>query len=168
MNTGKESCNFVYGEIFGATEEAFKPTRVSIIKRRLAYYRFLAMRRLSPLISSLASPLPRPEEDLHLEPGDLVEVRSRAEIYATLDNRGKFEGLGFMPEMVKYCGKRFRVRKKVSMIALESTGEMRKLRSPTVFLEGAYCDGEFHYKCDRSCFCFWREAWLKRVPDEKD
>jgi hypothetical protein len=166
MNTDKQ-CNFVYGEIFGATEEPFKPTKIRIIKRRLAYYGFLVVRKVLPRISSPLSPRLQPEENLNLQPGDWVEVRSKAEIYATLDPRGKFKGLGFMPEMEKFCGKRFRVWKKVSMIALESTGEMRRLRSPTVFLEGAFCDGGFHYNCDRSCFCFWREAWLRRVTDEK-
>jgi hypothetical protein len=68
-----------------------------------------------------------------------------------------------MPEMIKFCGQKFKVYKKVENIALESTGEMRKLLSPTVFLEWVYCDGEFHEKCDRSCFCFWKEVWLKRV-----
>jgi hypothetical protein len=37
------------------------------------------------------------------------------------------------------------------------------LKSPTVFLEGVYCDGKRHNDCDRSCLLFWREAWLKRV-----
>jgi hypothetical protein len=32
----------------------------------------------------------------------------------------------------------------------------------TVLLDGAICDG-WGGKCDRSCFFFWREAWLRRV-----
>jgi len=73
--------------------------------------------------------------------------------------------------MRKYCGKRFRVYKRLEKIILETTGELRTVRTPTVLLEEVFCDGEAHGGCDRSCFCFWREAWLKRVtpqnPQEK-
>ena len=46
-----------------------------------------------------------------LRAGDWVEVRSSEEILATLDERGRLEALPFMPEMLQYCGKRFRVYK---------------------------------------------------------
>jgi hypothetical protein len=101
--------------------------------------------------------------DLDLQPGEYVEVNSAKEIFGTLDKQGKFMGLTFTPEMVKFCGKRFRVFKRLNKIILEATGELRKIRSPTVILEGVFCDGKAHGDCDRSCFCFWREAWLKRV-----
>jgi len=103
---------------------------------------------------------------LDLQPGELVEVRSEKEIFATLDHEGKLRGLNFIPEMRKYCGKRYRVYKKLKKIILETTGELRTVRTPTVFLEGAFCDGKAHGGCDRSCFIFWREAWLKRVAPE--
>ena len=107
--------------------------------------------------------VPSPEnENLRLQPGDWVEVRSIDEIAKTLDGRKKFKGLYFMPEMEKYCGKKFKIFKKVEKIKLESTGESRKLKSPTVFLEGVYCNGDHHEGCDRSCFHFWREVWLKK------
>ena len=101
-------------------------------------------------------------EDLALKVGDLVEVRSAKEIFSTLDGNGKLKGLAFTPEMLKFCGKQFRVYKSLKNIILESTGELRKIKSPTVLLEGVFCNGEAHGNCDRSCFCFWREAWLKR------
>ena len=41
--------------------------------------------------------------------GDTVAVRSLGEILATLDADAKLDGLPFMPEMVPYCGKSFRV-----------------------------------------------------------
>ena len=100
---------------------------------------------------------------LNLQPGELVEVRSEKEIFATLDGEGKFRGLRFTPEMRKYCGKRFRVYKRLEKIILEATGELRTIKTPTVILEGVFCDGSAHGGCDRSCFCFWREKWLKRV-----
>ncbi len=102
-----------------------------------------------------------------LQPMEWVEVRSAEEIRSTLNAKDRLYGLNFMPEMWKYCGQRFRVFKQVSKIMLESTGELREMRRPTYYLEGVYCDGEFHQGCDRSCFLLWREEWLKRVqgPD---
>ena len=46
---------------------------------------------------------------LGLRIGEVVEVRSQAEILATLDERGELESLPFMPEMLQFCGRRFRV-----------------------------------------------------------
>jgi len=106
------------------------------------------------------------EGALNLQLGELVEVCSEKEIFATLDHEGKLRGLAFVPEMRKYCGKKFRVYKKLKKIILETTGELRTVRTPTVFLEGVFCDGSAHGGCDRSCFIFWREAWLKRVTPE--
>ena len=48
---------------------------------------------------------------LNLRVGEVVEVRSEAEILSTLDANGRLEGLPFMPEMLKYCGQRFQVYK---------------------------------------------------------
>jgi hypothetical protein len=95
-----------------------------------------------------------------------VQVRSIDEISVTLDGKGKYKGLYFMPEMEKFCGKKCKVFKKAEIIKLESTGEVRKLKSPSIFLEGVYCNGERHEGCDRACFHFWREAWLKRISDK--
>jgi len=36
--------------------------------------------------------------------------RSKHEILATLDKSGRLEGLPFMPQMLKYCGRSFKVR----------------------------------------------------------
>ncbi len=47
-----------------------------------------------------------------LRAGELVEVRSKAEILMTLDQHGRLDGLPFMPEMFRYCGQRFRVYKR--------------------------------------------------------
>ena len=38
-------------------------------------------------------------------------MRSEAEILATLDENGELDGLPFMPEMLAWCGRRFRVDK---------------------------------------------------------
>ncbi len=100
---------------------------------------------------------------LSLLPSDLVEVKSAREIFATLDGQDKLRGLRFTPEMEKFCGRRFRVYKRLNKIILEATGELRSIKTPTVLLDGVFCDGKAHGGCDRSCFCFWRENWLKKV-----
>ncbi len=104
-------------------------------------------------------------EVLDLRPGELVEVKSVDDILATLGPDRKCRGLLWMTGMRKFCGGRYRVLKRVENILLESNGEPRKMRN-TVSLEGVMCDGAEFGDCDRSCFHFWREAWLRRVTQE--
>jgi hypothetical protein len=104
------------------------------------------------------------EECLNLQPGELVEVRSEDEILSTLDERGRLKGLRWMTGMDRYCGKRVRVFKRLEVLLLENSLEYRKLKN-TVLLEGAMCDGKAFNGCGRSCFFYWREAWLKRVEE---
>lgn len=95
--------------------------------------------------------------------GDVVEVRSLGEIMQSLDEHGSLRGLPFMPEMVRYCGHRFRVFNEVTKICetIDKTG-YRQL-SGTVSLQGLHCDGAFHGGCEARCLMFWREEWLKPV-----
>ena len=44
--------------------------------------------------------------------GDRVIVRSPEEILSTLDADGTLHGLPFMPEMLDWCGKPFRVERR--------------------------------------------------------
>lgn len=111
--------------------------------------------------SVAASEIP---ESLGLQPGDLVEVRSKEEILSTLDANGLNKGLLLMPEMLGFSGQQFKVYKRVERFVLEHTGEFRRMKN-TVLLDGVLCDG-WGGACDRSCFFFWREAWLKRVDPE--
>ncbi len=108
------------------------------------------------------------EEVLNLQPGELVEVKSLEEILDTLDvgrvGVGRNKGLLFMLPMPNFCGKRYRVYKRLNRILLEATGELKKVKN-TVLLEGVVCDGKDFYACDRSCYHFWREIWLKRVAE---
>jgi hypothetical protein len=99
-----------------------------------------------------------------LRPGELVEVKSIDQILTTLDKRRRHDGLLWMVGMRKFCGKRYRVFKRVETIMLENNGESRKMKN-TVLLEGVMCDGSEFCACDRSCFHFWREAWLRRVVE---
>lgn len=100
---------------------------------------------------------------LNLVTGEWVEVKSQDEIEATLDKRGHHKGLLFMHEMRQFCGGKYKVHKVITKMILETTGEMRQFKSPTVILEGVHCDGSYNDGCQRSCFLFWKEAWLKRA-----
>jgi hypothetical protein len=97
-----------------------------------------------------------------LRAGEWVEVRSEAEILATLDAQGRLEGLPFMPQMVGYCGQRFRISKRAHKLCdtVNATGG-RRLTS-AVFLEELRCDGAMYGGCEMECRFFWKEAWLKR------
>jgi hypothetical protein len=107
---------------------------------------------------------PAPAEVLGLQPGELVEVKSAPEILATLDANRRHKGLLWMTGMNKYCGRQYRVHRRLERILLESNGELRTMKN-TVLLESVCCDGREFGGCDRSCFHFWREAWLRRVAD---
>ncbi|MDD1775868.1 MAG: hypothetical protein LUP94_00775 [Candidatus Methanomethylicus sp.] len=102
-------------------------------------------------------------ESQNLQVDDMVEVKSEREIFETLDSDGKLKGLRFTPEMSKYCGKRLKVYRRIHKLIIESTGEMRSMKSPTFLLEGSVCDGSAHSGCERTCFLFWRGEWLRKV-----
>ena len=106
-------------------------------------------------------PVGRP---LQLRVGEIVKVRSEAEIMATLDARGELESLPFMPEMLQFCGERLRVDKLAVKLCdtIGSTG-MYRMRN-AVHLAGVRCDGQAHGGCQAGCLVYWKEAWLKRVP----
>jgi hypothetical protein len=99
---------------------------------------------------------------LGLQPGEIVEVKSEEEIRRTLDATGKNRNLGFMPEMWDYCGRQLPVLKRVEKICLENEYRTVRRLENTVILEGAFCKGS-GIGCDRACFYFWRECWLKRT-----
>lgn len=95
--------------------------------------------------------------------GDLVEIRSMREIAETLDENGKFDGMPFMPEMVQYCGRQFRVYRRADKTCVAGYG-LRRMNS-AVFLEELRCDGSAHDGCQRTCLFFWKEAWLKPAKE---
>ena len=101
---------------------------------------------------------------LKLRAGELVEVRSEAEILATLDAKGRLDALPFMPEMLTYCGKQFHVYKRADKTCdtICYTPGLRRMQN-TVHLDMLRCDGSAHGGCQALCLLFWKEAWLKRV-----
>jgi hypothetical protein len=102
---------------------------------------------------------------MKLRAGDWVEIRSAEEILRTLDERGRLEGLPFMPEMFQFCGRRVRVAKRAHKTcdSVNKTGA-RRMRL-AVHLEGLRCDGSVHGGCEAGCLLFWKEAWLRRITD---
>ena len=100
-----------------------------------------------------------------LRPGDLVEVRSPDEILRTLDADGTVDHLPFMPEMVEFCGNRFRVaRRVVKTCFYGSVSTMLTFRTDDVVtLDGLRCSGAAHDGCQKACTIFWRDAWLRKV-----
>ncbi len=108
-----------------------------------------------------------PVEILNLQPGEIVEVKSLKEIKKTLNTNGRNRGLHFSPDMIKYCGKRYKVRNRADKIIFEATGEMQNLTN-TVMLEGAFADSAYYAfgGCPREDFAYWREIWLKKVKPE--
>lgn len=98
---------------------------------------------------------------LRLLQGQAVEVRPAAEILAMLDADFTFEGLPFMPEMLKYCGRRMTVYRRANRTCVEGYG-VRSMRD-AVLLTDSHCDGAAHDGCQRKCLIFWKEAWLTAV-----
>src|SRR5271170_897407 len=102
-------------------------------------------------------------EVLNLQPGELVEVRSKEEIMATLDKSQKNRGLWFDSDMLPYCGGIYRVLRRVHRIVDEKTGKIVNMKNPCIILEGVVCKSDFHRLCPRAIYPFWRENWLKRA-----
>lgn len=161
MDEDGQSCNFLYSTVMDMSAPSWQVA--PLIKTKVAIPLYHQLRNM---IHPPGSKTITERDPLHLQPGEWVQVRPIDEIKATLDERNRYKGLFFMPEMKQYCGGKFSVFKKVKTIKLESTGEVRELKSPTVFLEGVYCNGNTQDGCDRACFHFWREAWLKRISDD--
>ena len=103
-----------------------------------------------------------PEVSLSLQPGDWVRVKSKDEIRATLDAKGRNRGMRFTPDMVRYCGGTFRVAKQLERTVIDFTARMHEFQN-TVVLENVHCSGIPLGGCGRRCYHFWREAWLEKV-----
>jgi hypothetical protein len=97
--------------------------------------------------------------------GEWVEIRSKEEILKTLDRNGQLEGLPFMPEMLQYCGKRFKVYRRAHKTCDTATLTGGRRMENAVHLDAVRCDGAAHGGCQAGCLIFWKEAWLKRAND---
>jgi hypothetical protein len=103
---------------------------------------------------------------LHLQPGELVRVKSHQEILKTVDTDGKNRGMYWDAELVPYCGKTYKVLRNVSKLIAEQTGEMKEMKNPCIVLEHVVCQARYsscRYFCPKAMYPFWREIWLERV-----
>jgi hypothetical protein len=106
------------------------------------------------------------EPPLNLKPGELVQVKSKEEIAATLTRDGRHKGLWFDREMMPFCGGTYRVRQRITRFLDERDGRMIELKNDCVTLEEVFCSGELSLRrwfCARAIYSYWRECWLRRV-----
>jgi hypothetical protein len=137
----------------------FKLKRVA--KRRLRYVRNRLSR--NGRAANASAGIGGTAASQGLVAGQLVRVKSREEIQATLDDWNYLKGCGFMEEMWPFCGTDQRVLKPVKWFLDERDYRFKRTRG-IVFLEGLYCQGTIDYgRCDRNCYYFWREEWLEPI-----
>jgi hypothetical protein len=140
--------------------------------RLLAFYLWQKMLRTFGCDGWLRGPHKHtPTQSLNLRPGELVRVKSRAQIVQTLDHRRSNRGMGLCYEMMRCCGREAEVRYRVDRLINERTGVMREI-ADTVTLnsmrgcgslgEECLCYGE-PGDCPRGELMYWREIWLERV-----
>ncbi len=109
---------------------------------------------------------------LGLQPGEWVRVKTADEIRATLDDDGRYDRLGYMDNVMdRFCGRTLQVHSRVERFFDERNWAMKKL-SDVVLLEGTFCrphpDDDVSWAgCQRSCFLFWKEAWLERTEEPR-
>jgi hypothetical protein len=110
---------------------------------------------LSPAEPPVATPASAP-------PRQRAWVRSLAEIEATLDARGRRDGVTFMPEMARFAGLHLPV-----VCRLPQVFELDRWTPPRAalyLLEGASCEGTVHGDdgpCQRACALMWHADWLR-------
>jgi hypothetical protein len=128
-------------------------------------FRYYRKKTLQFFKSGSTSPKVSVSNHDSIQPGDIVRVRLKDEIQLTLNKQRKTKGCTFQAGMYNYCGKEYRVFKKVENFFDETKQKMCKCSS-IYLLEGAYCNGTTAYlhPCGRSCFYFWQSAWLEKVP----
>jgi len=125
-----------------------------------------AIRRIEPQNQEPPQPssITGNHQELPIEEGDWVTVRTLEDIQGTLDSEGRCKGLEFMSDMAIYCGRIIRVRKKVRAIFDERAWKMLRIKN-TYILDECICDGRGMYDkegCDRCCYFFWKADWLKK------
>jgi hypothetical protein len=100
----------------------------------------------------------------HFPPGDIVKVRSAREILSTLDDSATLDSLPFMPEMLAFCGRRFRISRRIAQTCInEGSGTCSFADNDVVLLEDLRCDGSGHGGCSKMCTILWKEAWLEKA-----
>jgi hypothetical protein len=100
-----------------------------------------------------------------LRPGDLVEVRAPDEILRTLDEVGTLDHLPFMPEMIEFCGRQFKVSRRVLKTCFSGSIStvLGFTTNDVVILDGLRCSGAAHDGRQKASMIFCREDWLRKV-----
>jgi hypothetical protein len=104
-----------------------------------------------------------PTEQLDLQLGEMVRIKTKEQIEATLNTDRLNRGMGFEEEMARFCGRTARVKARVTRCLDERTGKLLELKNPCIVLEDIVCGGVYHASCPREYVSFWREIWLERV-----
>jgi hypothetical protein len=97
--------------------------------------------------------------------GDIVKIKEKEKISATLDGNNRLAGCEFFPEMWAFCGGQHKVFKKIEYFYDEASAKFRNSRN-LYLLENVHCSGvrsRFWPICDKSCFLYWRREWLEKV-----
>lgn len=136
---------------------------IHAVKRRVNYVRKVAVRALGKASEgSIDAKIAGSNGELR--PGDWVRIKSKKEIEQTLDEWRRLKGCAFMKEMWQFCGTEQRIFKKVRQFMDERDYVIKKTKG-IYLLDNVYCDGAKDFgPCDRSCFYFWREEWLEKLP----
>ncbi len=96
--------------------------------------------------------------------GQMVRILEPEKIYKTLDHQNKLDGILFMDQMEKYCGKEYTVIKVVKTFEFEKL--LLRARLPIYMLDGLMCNGEsklLEHKCDLCCYFMWHEDWIEKL-----
>lgn len=118
-----------------------------------------ACKRLSPRSKSTVAPCSE------FQPGDMVRVRSRFEILRTISRRGTNRGLAVTPDMLRYCGRTFRIASRVTRIIDAESRKLKILKNECYVLAGVVCAGG-RLGCTREQLYYWRGIWLEKVQEQ--
>ncbi len=90
-----------------------------------------------------------------------AKVKPYGEIAATLDAKGRLDGISFSPEMAAYAGREFPVVRQVEDIGV-TLPKWKQPRAAFFILDGVRCSGQPRGgHCDRNCGLFWHRSWLE-------
>jgi hypothetical protein len=110
-----------------------------------------------------------------LRPGDVIDVKSSAEILATLDGDGALDGPPLIPEMIRHVGRWYAASRRVDKICDTIAASGSRRMHDTVYLEDRRCHGSEHAGCQAgvwiassttrqaACSTSPRTAWSSRT-----
>jgi hypothetical protein len=127
-------------------------TLFNVVQSRLSLPRWPVVRPLDSATS--------PHQDLDLQPGQMVRVRSKREIESTLNRDLRNRGLLFSGDLLADCGGTYRVAARIDRVINESNGELLTLKNPSILLEGVHAIGG-PLLIPQNEYYFWREIWLE-------